>query len=188
MYINRIILFILIFCNGVLSLCCGRHPIYPDEWPEILAYPVNGCNNISGVYSDKYHESSLTHLIVFGGKGFGYDTSAENIIRAATHVVIIQSDRTIELRIMDVKKVLLEKTLILGKDAFCEDGLHVRTSSLACQEGVIGYGEDNYNLLRGKDDSLIINHNSSGYGAYTCFPIIVPSDTSYYRFRKYTDN
>lgn len=184
MNVNQRILSILILCNGILGLCCGRHPLYPDQWPKTLPNPDNRCNNVSGIYKDKNNDKdSLTHLIVYSGKGLEYN---ERIVHLATQVVLIQTDKTIEVQVMNEKELLLEKSLILGKDVFCENGLHVRVSDFVCQEGVVGYGDDDYNLLPGEDGSLIIIHLSSGYGAYGCFPIIVPSDISYYRFEKYT--
>lgn len=181
------ILFLLILFSGLMG--CGRHSPYPNQWPKILESPSGGCNNISGVYSDKEFKTGapLTRLLVYGGSTPQSDKEALRVISTATHVIVIQSDKTVELKIMANQETLLNKTLTIGKDVFCADGLHVVVSGSVFGEGVIGYGKSDCNLLLGEDGSLVVNFISSGFGAYGCLiPIIVVSDSTYHRFEKYT--
>ena len=218
MRILLLISFLLISFN-VMTGCTTNTP-YPDQWPKLLKNPDGACSNISGDYCDMYHdrygvEQSLTHLLVYGGKSPENDEEAEHTIALATHVIIIQSQKTIELEIMNEKKLLFVKTLTFGKDIFCADGPYIAISGQWCMRrgpdvptglrcmlrgcnfwGSVFDFEKCY-LLPAEDGSLIILHTSGGCGCgvltggggcgTACIPFpVTGSDKHYHRVKRYT--
>jgi len=191
-------------------LGCTTNTLYPDQWPELLKKPADGCSNISGEYCDKYYDRrrglhSLTHLLVYGGKSPDNDEEAQHTLALVTHIRIIQSEKTLGLEIMNEDKILHVKTLTFGKDIFCEDVPYIKTSGSECiddyMHGVHYYSKvfysERFYLLPAEDGSLIILHTSGGRGcgliayAQGCgfcllpFPVI-GSDRHYHQVKKYT--
>lgn len=201
-------IFIRLFVNlitGILLSGCISYSAYPREWPEIVSGTYSSCNNISGDYKDKYYdindkkEYSLSYLLIYSENPIKDVNKEKSVINAATHVTIVHTDRTIELKIMKEQETLMARTLVSESDAsclnitkhssglfkkriICSEGLHVRDSALEGGEGVIGSVGTDLNLLTAADGSLIVRSTSAVCGCNAVPFLFV--ENHYFRFEK----
>lgn len=167
-----------------LLTSCSYHDVYPNKWANIIDSKNISYNNLSGEYRDVGSDSER-----FSNKISAILNLTKNEKEPVDKIKISQEECDLVTISSWYKDSLLGSKSFSKRDVNLEcnkNGLNIKLPVVIVADIYFGTQWDNLTLLKATDESLIVNHTSSGVGTIFIIPV-GGTVSNWYRLVKITN-